>query len=262
MKTNTIILGDCVDVMAKMPAESVDMIVTSPPYDDMRTYGGFNFDFAATASQIRRILKQGGVLCWVEGDKIKHMNRSLTTFRHAIIFQELGLLAYDVIIWHKPVVVYPRANKYGTIAYRSAHEYILVMSKGSPATFNPLQVTNTHASIKHKGRKHTKPDGTFQYRDYRLKRTRTRNNVWEYPPGDVPGLNHPAMFPLNLAKDCILSWSNRDDIICDPFCGSGTTCLAARQLKRQYLGIEINADYHRMATERATGRPAGQERIL
>lgn len=237
-----IICGDNCDVLATMPAESIDLVVTSPPYDDLRTYGGHSWNFERLAAELTSVLKPGGVIVWVVADATVNGSETLTSMRQAIHFKDVcGLNVHDTMIWSKP-----NFAAVGSLQCRYAptFEYMFVFSKGAIKTFNPIKdrKCTTYGQSK---------SGTIRQKDGSMKRMSNegwvqpemgqRFNVWEINPVTQDG--HPAPFPHALASDHIQSWSNPSDVILDPFAGSGTTLKAAKELNRKFIGIEINPDY-------------------
>ena len=134
LNLNKIYCTDCVEGMNKLPENSIDLVVTSPPYDDLRDYNGYKFNFEGIAEGLFRVIKKGGVLVWVIGDKIKNGDRSLTSFRQALFFQKIGFCVHDVMIYRKKNTPFMRTN-----AYTNCYEFMFVFSKASPNTFNPLK---------------------------------------------------------------------------------------------------------------------------
>ena len=213
-----LIVGNCVEVMSAMPENCIHLTVTSPPYDSLRDYQGYDFPFEAIADQLYRVTAEGGVLVWVVGDRIKG-GRSLTSFRQALYFQEIGFSAHDVMIYQKKNTPFMRSN-----AYTNAYEMMFVMSKGKPATFNPLKVPTRRQG--YEMLPHNKlPDGINKKSMGELKKEKTRTNIWSYAVGlggttsDRIAFQHPAVFPEKLAEDHILSWSTPGDLVLDPMCG-------------------------------------------
>ena len=248
--TGEIIHGDCLDVMAKMRPESVDLIVTSPPYDDLRDYNEYTFNFEEIAKETYRILKQNGVMCWVVGDRIKDGDRSLTSFRQGLHFQGIGFRMHDIVIYAKDVS--PTRGH----AYRPAHEFIFVLSKKQPKTTHIRRMPTKHQGIikKYARRKtngNRKPLDTVI-----ISGDKAMPNIWEYAVGygkttpDKIAYGHPAVFPERLAADCITSWSNPRDLVLDPMCGSGTVPKMAFRLGRKYIGIDISEEYCSIARRR------------
>lgn len=247
---NEIICGNAVDVMKTFPSHSIDLVVTSPPYDELRNYKGYNFDFEGIAKGLFRVLKGGGVLVWVVGDKIKKGNKSLTSFRQALFFQKIGFNAHDIMIYKKKNTPFMRTN-----GYTNCFEFMFVFSKGSPKKFNPLKVKTVRQGQEmlpfNKG-----PDGINKKIMGELKPEKTMTNIWEYAVGlhgttsDKIAFEHPAVFPEKLVEDHILSWTNQGDIIFDPMCGSGTTCKMAIKNSRSYIGCDISKEYVELTKKR------------
>lgn len=244
-----LIIGNCVDIMRAWPGSSVKLTVTSPPYDSLRDYKGYDFPFEAIADQLYRVTAEGGIVVWVVGDRING-GRSLTSFRQALYFQEIGFSAHDVMIYQKKNTPFMRSN-----AYTNAYEMMFVMSKGKPATFNPLKTPTARHGMElltHNKR----PDGINKKKRGELKKEKTRTNIWSYAVGlggttrDRIAFQHPAVFPEKLAEDHILSWSNPGDLVLDPMCGSGTTGKMALLHDRQFIGIDISAEYIEIARQR------------
>lgn len=247
---NEIICGNAVDVMERMPDCSVDLTVTSPPYDELRNYNGYHFDFEGIAENLFRITKKGGILVWVVGDKIKNGNRSLTCFKQAIFFQKIGFNVHDVMIYKKKNTPFMRTN-----AYTNCFEFMFVLSKGKPKTFNSLKIKTIRQGQEmlpfNKG-----ADGINKKILGELKPEKTMTNIWEYAVGlhgttsDKIAFKHPAVFPEKLAEDHIRSWTNRGDIVFDPMCGSGTTCKMALKNNRFYIGCDISREYVELTKKR------------
>ena len=245
--------GDCLNIMSDMEADSVDLTVTSPPYDDLRTYNGYHFDFENIAKQLYRITKQGGVVVWVVGDRTKDGDESGTSFRQALYFKEIGFNLYDTMIYSK------KGNNAvgGTGRYLQSFEYMFVFSKNKPNTIN-LIFDRKNKKITPKQRTSTRQiDGTLKYKVAKSNRKYgKRRNIWEYGNGNGQGTKdkiaygHPAIFPEKLAEDHILSWSNEGDIVFDPMCGSGTTGKMAIKHNRQFIGVDISEEYIAIAKER------------
>ena len=250
---NQILCGDCVDLMKRIPNDSIDLILTSPPYDDLRDYKGYHFDFQAISREILRIIKPTGVVVWVIGDRIVKGNRTLTSFKQALAFQDIGFKVHDVMIYRKRNTPFMRSN-----AYTSCYEFMLILTKGKPGTFNPIYEKSAgnqcHIMRGNKGK-----DGVYKViKQGQLKENKVRSNIWEYAVGlygttsDKIAFKHPAVFPENLAKDHILSWTNENDIVLDPMCGSGTTCKMAKLTNRNFIGMDISEEYCRIAQERVS----------
>lgn len=246
VEINKIYNEDCLDTMRKMPDNFIDLVITSPPYSDMRKYNGFSFDFEKIAKEMLRVLKDGGVVMWNVGDKTENGSKSLEPFKQAIYFKEIGYNINDVMIWQKsnplPQVYQPR--------YNQVFEYMFILSKGKPKTFNPIMVDCKCAgqiydsTVKNMGGESGRTHKTFNINQKKIK-----ENIWQIPVAQNK-TNHPAVFPQKLAEDHIISWSNEGDLVYDPFMGSGTTALAAIELGRNWIGSEISSEYTELANKR------------
>ncbi|MFA7284848.1 MAG: site-specific DNA-methyltransferase [Candidatus Absconditabacterales bacterium] len=222
---------------------SVDLTVTSPPYDDLRIYKGYHFPFEDIANELFRITKIGGIVVWVVGDKIKNGDKSLTSFRQAIYFQEIGFNVHDTMIYKKKNTPFMRSN-----GYTNCFEWMFVFSKGKPKTFNPITTSTVRQGFEpmpvNKG-----PDGLNTKVLRELKPEKNLTNIWEYAVGlhgttsDKFAFEHTAMFPEKLAEDHIISRTNEGDTVFDPMCGSGTTCKMAKKNNRNYIGCDISQEY-------------------
>jgi len=232
------------------------LTVTSPPYDTLRDYHGYTFDFETIAKQLFRVTKQGGVCVWVVGDATVNGSETLTSFKQALFFKECGFNLHDTMIYKK-INPPPLENK----RYQPSFEYMFVLSKGKPKSFNPLMVNCKYVGLKRNRATDKKPLLDSRMSQPRDEITVTRNkkyahNVWEYIVGkDNNNGLHTAVFPEALAQDHILSWSNEGDTVLDCFCGSGTTPKMAKMLNRHYIGIEISPEYVKLAERRLLATP-------
>jgi site-specific DNA-methyltransferase (adenine-specific) len=255
---NEIICGDAVDIMRSMPADSIDLVVTSPPYDNLRSYNGYSFNFEGMAKGLFRVMKKGGVVVWVIGDQAIKGDETGTSFRQALYFKQVGFNLFDTMIYLKT----PRGAVGNNKTYWQAFEYMFVLSKGTPKTINLIK--DRENKDERGGDNGTKRlhDGTL----LKLKRAGyskygRRTNVWEYLIGrghsasDDIAYKHPAIFPEKLVQDHITSWSNPGDVVFDPMCGSGTTCKMAKLNKRDFIGIDISSEYCKIAEERLRQKP-------
>lgn len=249
VKESRLIAGNCLEVMREWDEGIVDLTVTSPPYDNIRDYKGFAFEFEAIARELCRVTKKGGVVVWVVGDRIDG-GRSMTSFRQAIAFQEIGFDVHDVMIYQKRNTPFMRSN-----AYTNAWEFMFVLSKGKPATFNPLKAPTVRSGDEMM--LHNKlSDGVNKKKLGTLNKEKVRTNVWAYAVGlhgttsDRSAFRHPAMFPERLAEDHILSWSAPGDLVLDPMCGAATTGKMALKHGRRFVGIDISEEYIAIARER------------
>jgi DNA modification methylase len=261
-KLNEIYNEDCLIGMKKLPNECIDLTVTSPPYDNLRTYTGeaeWNFEtFKEIAKELYRITKSGGVVVWVVGDATINGSETGTSFRQALYFKEVGFNLHDTMIYKKTGCPFPEFNR-----YYPSFEYMFVFSKGKPKTSNLIKDRkNIHNGATLDRLKHGRQqDGTLKQsscygKKRKIQEYGVRYNVWQYSNApnngskDKIAYKHPATFPEQLAKDHILSWSNEKDIILDPFMGSGTTAKMARLNNRQYIGFEISKKYCEIAKKR------------
>jgi DNA modification methylase len=265
---NTIVTGNNVEVLKGMAADSVDLILTSPPYDDIRTYktkvacdekyGGFSFDFNGLAPELFRVLKPGGILVWVVGDAVIGGGETGNSFRQALKFIDVGFLLHDTMIYEKNTSSFP-ARKNGT-RYTQIFEYMFVLSKGKPTTANLIcDKENKWAGFTNWGKKtsRTKNNDLQVTSDIKpVPKFSARNNIWRYVVGggfaskDKEAHQHPAIFPEKLAEDHISTWTNEGDVVLDPFVGSGTTTKMAAILKRKFIGIDISDEYAEIAKNR------------
>ena len=240
-----VIHGDCVEVMQRMVDESIDLTVTSPPYDNMRTYNGYDFDFERIADELFRITKQGGVVVWVVGDATIKGSETGTSFRQALYFKKIGFNIHDTMIWEKTGRI-PTQDRYYNVV-----EYMFIFSKGKPKAMNFItdhKCVNggrkqRKDKIINKG-KHKSGEGYFIRNEYGR-----RSNIWKIHVGKNK-TGHPAIFPEQLANDHIITWSNEGDVVLDPMCGSGTTLLMAKKNNRNYIGIDIAEEYVELSKNR------------
>jgi site-specific DNA-methyltransferase (adenine-specific) len=241
---------DCLLTMQRMPDGMVDLVVTSPPYDNLRTYNGYSFDFERVAKELYRVVKQGGVVVWIVNDATIDGSETGTSFRQALFFKECGFNLHDTMIYerHKGAV----GNNKG---YWQGFEYMFVLSKGEPTSIN--LICDVHHGVFEKMCHDRQKDGTIKKRKVTLtERDSRRTNIWRYATGlnqstkDKEAFKHPAIFPEALARDHIYSWSEVGGVVYDPFMGSGTTAKMAVRLKRHYIGSEISAEYAELARKR------------
>jgi DNA modification methylase len=241
-------LGDCVDRTREIAESSIDLILSSPPYDKMRRYAsGSDFDFEALAAQCKRVLKPGGVLVWVVGDETVNGGETGTSFRQSLHFQEIGLRRHDTMIWEKanPIQCGARSR------YIPAFEFMFVHSKGQPMTVNRLTEACRSPGRRISGwtRRSGVPVKHSGHGDL-VCEEKPRSNIWRYAVGSNSYPGHPAVFPLQLAIDHILSWTNPGDLVLDPFVGSGTTLEACLQADRNGIGIDKDPAYCEIAERR------------
>ena len=236
--------------MARMPNNFIDLTVTSPPYDNLRAYNGYSFDFEAVAKELYRVTKQGGVVVWVVGDATVKGSETGTSFKQALYFKECGFNLHDTMIWRKtnPVPQFPTIKR-----YTSDFEYMFILTKGQPKTFNAIETATKTAGrkINRNTRSAFSDQSADRPRDVitTTKATKRLTNTWDIGVGSR-NKEHPAIFPEQLANDHIISWSNKGDLILDPMAGSGTTLKMAQKNNRNYIGIEISPEYCELIKKR------------
>ena len=255
---NKIINEDSEKGLKNLPPNSIDLTVTSPPYDDIRDYKGYNFSDSVLTNiitELYRVTKSGGVVVWVVGDSTKDGSESGNSFRQALKFMEAGFKLHDTMIYEKNTSSFP-AKRTGN-RYTQIFEYMFVFCKDKIKTAHMIcDKANKWAGHTNWGK------NTNRLKNGELQETSDikpvpdfspRNNIWRYNVGkgfnssDKESHEHPAIFPEQLAEDHILSWSNEDDIILDPFSGSGTTCKMAKKNKRKFIGFDISEEYYKLA---------------
>tara|TARA_B100000029_G_scaffold494283_1_gene557806 strand:- start:555 stop:1376 length:822 start_codon:yes stop_codon:yes gene_type:complete len=243
---------DCLKVLPTLENKSIDLIITSPPYDKMRTYNNssiWNFDiFKRIANELIRVLKDGGVIVWIVNDTTINGSETGTSFKQALYFKEIGLNLHDTMIWQKETNPFTHKNRYINI-----FEYMFVFSKGKPKTTNLIKDRkNKYGGTKVHGTQREK-NGTVRLPTRigkEIKEYGSRFNVWQINTEKQNKTNHPAVFPILLAEDHIKTWSNKNDTVLDCFLGSGTSGLAAQNLNRKFVGIELDKKYFEIAKNR------------
>ena len=250
IKINKVFQGNSAELMKKLPDNFIDLTVTSPPYDNLRTYNGFKFDFETIAKELFRITKEGGVVVWVVGDATIKGSETGTSFKQALYFKEIGFNLHDTMIYSKTGMKNPSNDR-----YHQTFEYMFILSKGKPKTFNPIKDRKNKYVGVHGGEKSFRGEYGMRF------------NVWLYANGGNNSSKddifiHPAVFPEKLANDHIISWSNKGDLVFDPFAGSGTTLKMAMLNDRNYLGFEISAEYCDLINKRIGSNLSGFIRTL
>jgi site-specific DNA-methyltransferase (adenine-specific) len=253
--------GDCLEMMKNIPDGSVDLTVTSPPYDNLRTYNGNNDQWGehvwkAVIADLYRVTTQGGVVVWIVGDATIKGCETGTSFKQALWAMECGFNLHDTMIWQKTTF-----SAVGALQSRYApvFEYMFVLVKDKLRTFNPIKDRhNKHAGIDHHGTIRQRDGSVSEVIGKKSGKTIAqfgqRFNVWQITEEkNSRAHGHPAMFPIAIPRDHILSWSNPSDTVLDPFLGSGTTGVAAKNLNRNFIGIELDEKYFKIAKERIEG---------
>lgn len=242
---------NCLDTMSNMKDKTIDLTVTSPPYDNLRDYNGYSFDFENVAKELFRVTKEGGVVVWVVGDSTTKGTESGTSFRQALFFMECGFNLHDTMIYKKT----GGGARGSNLCYWQNFEYMFVFSKGRPKAINlicdKVNVTG--------GKRNSGVNGRGKNGEQRFKKVTTtqkigrRENVWSIPAGNNTSddkTSHPAVFPESLASDHIISWSNEGDVVYDPFAGSGTTAKMSIKNKRRWVASEMSKEYCEIIAER------------
>jgi site-specific DNA-methyltransferase (adenine-specific) len=256
-RKNALFEGDCLELMKDIPNGSVDLTVTSPPYDNLRSYNGNNAQWGehvwkSVLADLYRVTKEGGVVVWVVGDATIKGSETGTSFKQALYAMDCGFNLHDTMIWNKGNFTAVGALK---TRYAQVFEYMLIFTKGKIATFNPIKDRKN----KHFGDKYhqtvRQADGTTKdghgKGEKQIAEFGQRHNNWLlFPEKSNSKRCHPAQFPEQLAHDHIISWSNEGDTILDPFMGSGTTGVACKNLNRNFIGIEMDENYFQIATKR------------
>ena len=253
---------DCLEGLKLLNDNSIDLTVTSPPYDDLRKYNGYSFDFENIAKELYRVTKDGGVVVWVVGDKTKNGSETGTSFKQALYFKEIGFNLHDTMIYasDKPPLSHNR--------YEQKFEYMFIFSKGKPKTWNPIMEECKYAGSSKKARtfRHTGEELEETHNKGEVKSHKIKGNIWFYSTGyqkstkDKIAFKHPAIFPEQLVNDHIISWSNENDIVMDIFSGSGTTHKMALLNNRNFIGFEISQEYIDIEEERIKNIKQQKER--
>ena len=246
MEINKIYNENCLETMAKMPDDFIDLTVTSPPYDNLRNYNGYSFDFEAVAKELYRVTKQGGVVVWNVNDSTRDGCESCTSYRQVLFFKDIGF-NIETMIWEKTGSGCLGSNLF----YGQNFEFMFILTKGKPKTTNLIcDRENKVKSGTVKVNSSLNQSGKGTTRIIERKPFGKRNNIWRFDT--QKGSEHPAPFPEQLANDHIISWSNEGDIVFDPFMGSGTTAKMAILNKRNWIGSEISEEYCKIIERRIT----------
>jgi site-specific DNA-methyltransferase (adenine-specific) len=256
LETNKIYVGNHLNILSLIDDRSIDLTITSPPYDNLRAYDGFDFDFESLAQELYRVTKDGGVVVWIVSDATIDGSETGTSFMQALYFKEIGFNLLDIMIYKIPGTGAKGSNN----CYWQTFEYMFVLTKGRIKTVNRIRDRqNKSFNTKRISSPKQKDLGTrlCPSNGITIQRYGIRDNVWVVPSGFGHGdaTSHPAVFPEQLANDHILSWSNEGDLVLDPMCGAGTTCKMARLNNRDYIGIDISSKYCEMARKRLAKIP-------
>ena len=248
-------LGDCLDILPTLPDQSIDLVLTSPPYDNLRNYNNsseWNFNiFSKIAIQLNRVLKDGGVIVWIVNDATIKGSETGTSFKQALYFKDkCKLNLHDTMIYYKNCYPFSCSNRY----YQN-FEYMFIFCKNKIKTTNLIKVPTKNQRKTYSTNR--LPNGKTVKTKYEVgKKTRTADNIWKYEVGyqksttDKIAYKHPAIFPEKLAHDHIISWSNKKDVVLDCFVGSGTTAKMCKILDRKFIGIEKDKTYFEIAKKR------------
>jgi len=257
MEVNKTYNENCLDTMARMEDNFIDLTVTSPPYDNLRMYKGFTMDWQKTINELYRVTKQGGVVVWVVGDSTQKGSETGTSFRQALFAKECGFNLHDTMIYQKstPPLTHNR--------YEQNFEYMFVWSKGKPNTFNGLREPREYKDTRKNKAFGRNKDNSVDFGYSTQDKTRLKRNVWKYFVGgganDKTASKHPAIFPEQLAQDHVLSWSNENDLVYDCFMGSGTTAKMSILNNRNYIGSEISKEYCDIIHSRLMNKPKNKQ---
>jgi site-specific DNA-methyltransferase (adenine-specific) len=265
-RMNRIELADCVEGMRTLPDDCIPLTVTSPPYDDLRKYGGHLFDFEATAGELWRVTAPGGVVVWVVQEQVTSGAESGTSSVQRLGFRAAGFRLHSTLVMMRNSFRFSHRNRYSQVT-----QYAFVLSKGAPRTVNLLRDRPNRTAGGRTKKCYRTPDGELVTRRLPGRFTPpygVRGNVWEYEAGggkstrDAYTVAHPAIMPERMAKDHIVSWSRPGDLVFDPFVGSGTTAKMALLADRRYLGYEVHEPYFEIARRRLTDARAKYRRRL
>ncbi len=246
-----IVHADCRDILPLIPDKSIDLVLTSPPYDDLRLYGGYSLNILELPRLLFRISSDGGCIVWIVGDQTKDGSETGSSFRQALEFLSVSFKLHDTMIYGKDGFRFPES-----VRYLQQFEYMFVFSKGKPKIFNPIQQRHKNNYVKDKYITQRQRDGSLVGKVYSSSNDFQLGNIWFYDVGYMKSskeayvFEHPAIFPEALASDHIISWSNPQTVILDPFLGSGTTAYCAKKLGRKCIGIEIEEKYCEIAAKR------------
>ncbi|HLH72881.1 MAG TPA: site-specific DNA-methyltransferase [Chloroflexota bacterium] len=254
-----IYLGDCIDLLAALPERSVQLIITSPPYNIGKEYERrrsldlYIQEQAKTIAACYRVLREGGSLCWQVGNHIGGTAKAQEVFPLDIIlyplFKELGLKLRNRIVWHF------EHGLHCSKRFSGRHETILWFTLGDDYVFNldPIRVPQ-----KYPGKKQYKGPRIGEYSCNPL--GKNPGDVWIFPNvkhNHVEKTIHPCQFPVELVERFVLSCTNPGDIVLDPYAGVMTTVAAAVAHGRRGVGAEVVAEYIEVGRQRVDLARAG-----
>lgn len=248
---NEIYKGDSALLLKELSDNTIDAVITSPPYDSLRKYNGVGYTwnhekFQQIAKELFRVLKDGGVVVWVVNDKTENGSKTCTSFRQTLYFKDIGFNINDVMIWRKtnpmPQV---KQNRYSDV-----FEYMIILSKGKVKTFNPIMEACKTGGLSYNSTAKNMDGESGRHKlSYIINKEKVMGNVWDIAIAQNK-TSHPAVFPIEIPLRHIKTWTNEGDVVLDPFLGSGTTAIAAIQTKRQFIGFEMNEEYYDISKER------------
>jgi DNA modification methylase len=251
MEINKIYNEDCLDTMRRMSDNFIDLTVTSPPYDNLRTYNGYSFDFESIAKELYRVTKDGGVVVWIVGDATIKGSETGTSFKQALFFKECGFNLHDTMIWKKQTFTDTGSLR---VRYGNVFEYMFILTKGKIKTFNPIKDRINKSTGRLKSGTVRQSDGSTKKISSigkSINKLGQRFNVWDIN-AEMSSKNrfHPAQFSEQIANDHIISWSNEGDLVYDCFMGSGTTAKMAISNNRNWIGSEMSEEYCEIIKQR------------
>lgn len=246
MEINKIYNENCLDTMKKMNSNFIDAIITSPPYDDLKKYNGYSFNFKSIANELYRVLKEGSVLVWIVNDRIKNGSETGTSFKQALYFKEIGFNLHNTMIWNKtnpmPQIQHNR--------YLDAFEYMFILSKGTVKKFNPIRINCKNAGDQYKyTTKHPSENKDRIKKNFQINKTKILNNVWNVAVSKLK-TTHPATSPQKLIDKHIITWTKEKDLVYDCFSGSGTTAISCIKYNRNFICSEISKQYVELSNKR------------
>jgi site-specific DNA-methyltransferase (adenine-specific) len=254
VELNKVYQQDCIVGMRKIPDGAIDLVVTSPPYDNLRDYNGYSVDLNETGKNIYRILKDGGVAVMVIQDQTKNFGKSLTSFRTIVDWcDNVGFKLFECVIYRKNGT----EGAWWKNRFRVDHEYMPIFLKGEkPQYFNKdsLKVKSKHGGKIMTGFANRKTNGeTGKSITKAINEMKCRGTVWDYlMAGDKDPVKrkHPAPFPDKIPFDFINCFCPPNGIVLDPFVGSGSTVVGAKKLNRSFIGFDISEEYCNLTRKR------------